>query len=110
VPRNPRYRVHWTHAADRDLESIIEWIARDDTEAAIRILQRIRKAASGLETIPRRGRIVPELEELSLLVYREILAPPWRIIYRISGYHVFVMAVIDSRRNVEDILFERLIR
>ena len=110
MPRRPKYKVHWTHVADRDLESIIEFIARDDTEAAIRILQRIRKAASGLETMPRRGRIVPELEEFSLQIYREILSPPWRIIYRIGGYDVFVMAVIDSRRNVEDILLERLIR
>jgi len=110
VPRKPKYKVHWTHTADRDLESIVEFIARDDTEAASRILQRIRKAASGLGTIPRRGRIVPELEEFSLRIYREILSPPWRIIYRISGYDVFVMAVIDSRRNVEDILLERLIR
>ena len=110
MARKPKYKVHWTHAADRDLESIVEFIARDDTEAAIRILQRIRKAASGLETIPRRGRIVPELEEFSLRIYREILSPPWRIIYRISDYDVFVMVVIDSRRNVEDILLERLIR
>lgn len=111
MPRKAKhYKVHWTQAADRDLESIVEFIARDDIEAAIRILERIRKAASALETIPRRGRIVPELEELSLRIYREILSPPWRIIYRISGYDVFVMVVIDSRRNVEDILLERLIR
>ncbi len=110
MPRKPKYKVHWTHTADRDLEAIVEFIARDDTEAASRILQRIRKAASGLETIPRRGRIVPELEEFSLLIYIEIISPRWRFIYRISGYDVFVMAVIDSRRNVEDILLERLIR
>ncbi len=110
MPRKPKYKIHWTHTSDRDLESIVEFIARDDTEAASRILQRIRKAASGLGTIPRRGRIVPELEEFSLRIYREILSPQWRIIYRISGYDVFVMAVIDSRRNVEDILLERLIR
>ncbi len=110
MPRKPKYKVHWTHTADRDLESIVEFIARDDTKADSRILQRIRIAASGLGTIPRRGRIVPELEEFSLRIYREILSPPWRIICRISGYDVFVMAVIDSRRNVEDILLERLIR
>lgn len=110
MPRKPKYKVHWTYAADRDLESIIEFIARDDTEAAIGILQRIRKAASGLDSTPNRGRIVPELEEFGLRIYRETLSPPWRIIYRISSSDVFVLAVIDSRRNVEDILLERLIR
>jgi len=79
VARRPKYKVHWTDIANKDLESIVEFIARDDTEAAIRILQRIRKAASGLETIPWRGRIVPELEQFSLRIYREILSPPWRV-------------------------------
>lgn len=110
MPGKLKYQVLWTHAADRDLESIIEFIAQDDTEAATRILERIRKAASALGTIPRRGRVVPELEEFGLRIYREILSPPWRVIYRISGDDVFVIAIIDSRRNVEDLLFERLLR
>jgi toxin ParE1/3/4 len=38
------------------------------------------------------------------------LCTPWRIIYRIATPSVFVMTVIDGRRNVEDILLERLTR
>ncbi len=88
----------------------MEFIARDHVDAAIGVLDRIRKAASRLQTMPKRGRIVPELQELGLRIYREVISPPWRIIYKISHDNVFVMVVIDSRRNVEDILIERLIR
>ena len=110
MPKRQRYKVRWTHAAGHDLESIVEFIARDNIDIAIQVLSKLREAASKLKTLPERGRVVPELAEVGLRIYREILCPPWRIIYRISASNVFVMAVIDSRRNVEDILLERLTR
>jgi len=42
--------------------------------------------------------------------YRELIIPPWRVIYRFSGDTVYVLSVLDSRRNLEDVLLERLIR
>ncbi len=110
MPKRQIYRVRWTRAADQDLESIIEFIARDNIRTAIQVLDKIRTVASKLQTLPERGRIVPELSDVGLRRYREMVCPPWRIIYRISDPNVFVMVVIDSRRNVEDILLERLTR
>jgi len=88
----------------------VAFIALDNVNAASQTLQKIRKAASTLQAMPHRGRIVPELKEFGIHIYHEIISPPWRIIYRISDPSIFVMAVIDSRRNVEDILLDRFIR
>lgn len=110
MPGRRRYRVEWTYTADQDLEAIVEFIAQDNVNAAIQVLDRIRNRASKLETMPQRGRVVPELREFGLQLYREVISSPWRIIYRISSQNVFVVAVIDSRRNVEDILLDRLTR
>ncbi|MDD4169451.1 MAG: type II toxin-antitoxin system RelE/ParE family toxin [Desulfotomaculaceae bacterium] len=44
-----------------------------------------------------------------MLNYRELIAPPWRIIYKIEGNKVLVLAVINARRNVEDVLLDRFI-
>jgi len=85
-------------------------MVRDNVNAAIQVLHKIRKAAAKIPAMPNRGRIVPDLKEFGLRIYREILAPPWRTIYQVSDPKVYVMAVIDSRRNVEDILLDRLIR
>jgi toxin ParE1/3/4 len=57
-----------------------------------------------------RGRVVPELRELSLEPWRELLVKPYRIIYRISGPQVLIIAVLDGRRDVEDTLLRRLLR
>lgn len=101
------YHVKWAAVAQSDLKQIIDHIAVDSPDNALGILKKIREEASSLYTFPDRGRIVPELKDQGIHIYREIIVPPWRIIYRISDTNVIVLSVIDSRRNVEDILLDR---
>ena len=104
------YKVYWSEAAEEDLKAIIDYIRGDNPSAANDNLGKIKRKVSNLHTIPQRGRVVPELGEYGILQYREIIVPPWRVIYRISKFDVYVLSVIDSRRNIEDILLERLVR
>jgi len=106
---NPKYKVIWANVADNDLTNIIEYIAEDSPQNALTILKKIRQKASHLSTLPERGRIVPELQDQGIIQYRELIISPWRLIYRISGGKVYVLSVIDSRQNVEDILLKRFI-
>lgn len=104
-----KYDIIWAGVAENDLEEIIEYIAIDSPASALKTLKRIRQKASSLYTLPERGRIVPELQDQGVLLYRELIVPPWRIIYRISEMKVYVLSVLDARQNVEDILLKRLI-
>jgi len=104
------YRVLWAKAAEEDLKSIIEYICIDNPSAARDSLKKIKSKVSCLCSFPQRGRVVPELKDHGILQYRELIIPPWRVIYRISEEQVYVLLVIDSRRNVEDVLLERLVR
>ena len=103
------YQIIWAAVAERDLNEIITFIAIDSPANALKILKKIKRSASSLYTSPKRGRIVPELQNQGILTYRELIVPPWRIIYRISAQDVYVLSVLDSRRNVEDILLKRLV-
>ena len=105
-----KYKVIWSRTAEHDLESIIDYIAEDSPLNAKRVLTKIKSKSSVLYSYPARGRIVPELKEFNILQYREIIVDPWRIIYKITENKVIVMSVIDARRNVEDILLDRLIK
>jgi addiction module RelE/StbE family toxin len=105
-----KYQVIWADIAQRDLKQIIDYIAVDSPDNALQILKKIRQKASSLYTLPDRGRIVPELKDQGIHTYREIIVSPWRIIYRTSDTTVFILSVIDSRRNVEDILLDRFVR
>ena len=106
---NQTYEIIWAVAAENDLKEIIEYIATDSPVNALKILKRIKQKASSLYTLPERGRIVPELKDQGILLYRELIIPPWRIIYRISEMKVYVLSVLDARQNVEDMLLKRLI-
>ncbi len=104
-----KYRILWAEAAEKDLTEIIDYIAIDNPADAAKILQEIKQQAASLYTFPERGRIVPELHENGIHFYRELVIPPWRMIYRISDTDVYLLCVFDSRRNVEDILMNRLV-
>ncbi len=103
------YKIEWAEVAENDLKRIIEYIAQDGPANALKILKKIKQKASSLNTLPERGRIVPELQDQDILIYRELIIPPWRIIFRISEMKVYVLSVLDARQNVEDILLKRLI-
>lgn len=110
MSKRKRFDVIWSDTANSDLESIISFIAQDSLVNATKVLTRIQQKVSLLQYMPQRGRIVPELLKWGLTLYHELIIPPWRIIYRISDNSVYVLSVIDSRRNVEDLLLARLIR
>ena len=55
-------------------------------------------------------RVVPELQQIGVLKYRELIYKRWRIIYKIESDKIFIVVVVDSGRNIEDILFQRLLK
>lgn len=105
---NKEYEVIWSNRASKDLEHIIKYIANDSPFNAPQILKKMREKAASLYVIPERGRIIPELQAQNIRQYRELIMPPWRVVYRISEKSVYVLSVLDSRQNIEDILLQRL--
>jgi len=108
--RKRTLKVVWTRTAEEDLAGLVEFIADDNVETAFAVFERIRKGAAALYDLPERGRIVPELHQNGIVQYRELIISPWRIIYRLDGDTLYVTAVFDGRRNLEDLLLERLSR
>lgn len=106
---NKTCEVIWSNVAENDLKNIIEYIATDSPCNAFRIFKNIKQTASNLYIFPEKGRVVPELRDQGISQYRELIISPWRVIYRISEKIVYVLSVLDSRRNIEDILLKRLI-
>jgi len=102
------YEIVWARVAEKDLIDIIDHISTDSLANALQVFQKIKKKALSLYTMPERCRIVPELRDQGIMQYRELIVPLWRIMFKITDMKVFVLSVIDSRRNIEDILFRRL--
>lgn len=105
-----RYEIVWARRAEDDLREIIDYIAMESPRNALTILEKIKNKAFSLYTMPERCRIVPELKAFGILHYRELIVSPWRIMFRIAAMKIYVLSVLDGRRNIEDILWNRLIR
>lgn len=103
-----RYTVRWAAVAQEDLERIINFVALTSVDNALRVADRIERLAAGLSRFPRRGRVVPELARHGIREWLQLVEQPWRLVHRIDKNRVEVVALIDGRRNLEDLIFERL--
>ena len=108
--RAEKFRVLLMPAAIEDLGAIIEYIGLDDPIAAANVLAAIRSKCRSLELLPLRGSIVPELAKAHYKGYRQLIEAPWRIVYRVEGRTVLVLAVLDGRRDLDAELLERMKR
>jgi len=102
--------VIWTEVAALDLERIATFLASESPLRAAAIIDRIVERAQSLASLPNRGRTPPELRSIGDRTWRELQEPPWRIIYRRLEDVVQIHAVLDGRRNLEDILMERMLK
>ena len=102
------YEVFWSETAENDLLKIIEYIAQESPSNALNILEKIKEQVADLSFFSEKCRIVPELYNQGITLYREMVISPWRVQYRIADSQVFVLSVLDSRQNIEDILLKRL--
>ena len=110
-PQNA-WNVKFTQSAEDDVDAILGFIAeRDGIERAENVLRLFREAKNSLSAFPMRGHFVPELLRLHISEFREIHASVYRFIYQadMSTMEIFIHAVFDGRRHVDEILAERLI-
>ncbi|CAA6800805.1 MAG: Plasmid stabilization protein [uncultured Campylobacterales bacterium] len=103
-------KIIWTKSAVSDLKSIIEYIKIDNKELAKRIFFEIKKECNNVSFFTDRKRIVPELGQIGVINYRENIYKRWRIVYKSDSSKVYVLLVADTRRNLQDILFQRLLK
>lgn len=105
-----KYKVRIDNVAIDDLYAIYRYVANNDSpEKADHLLVNIQKAMLSLETMPARSNHPPEMQRWGIFDFREIFFKPYRVIYEIRNKAVFIHAVIDGRRNCEDILHQRLL-
>lgn len=107
------WKVDNTLQADADIKKIVRFIMdREGPDMGEHILNMFDEAKKGLETLPGRGRIPPEMERINVFTYRECQIPPYRMIYEISEpeNRVYVHMVVDGRRDLPDIMTARLLR
>ena len=104
------FAVWLTKDAARDIEELYDYISEHDSpRKADYVLEQIEKTFSTLSEFPDRGVYPKELLKLGIREYREIFFKPYRIIYRVMDKSVYVLIIVDGRRDMHSLLQRRLL-
>ena len=93
-------KIFWSPLAVERLESIFEYISKDDNVAAHKMINRIFKKVESLSKFPERGKKVPEANREEI---REVFESNYRIIYRLDAKKLFILTI----RNFKQLLLEK---
>lgn len=93
-----RVALIWAAPALDDLDEIAAWIARENEKAAAVLVRRVLDTLDRLREHPSSGRWVPEIRQK---LYREVIVPPCRIIYRPEANDLLIVHVIRSERLLD---------
>lgn len=97
-------QIVWTEPALLDLEQIAEYIAIDKNIAAKQLVSKVFSRIELLKKFPETGRKPPELPKKTR--YREVIAGPCRIFYRVNKNKIYIIYVMRSERLLRQFLLD----
>jgi toxin ParE1/3/4 len=106
-----KYKLLIDPLAKKDIIEIYDYVYYNDSpENAEKLLDNLEKTYLNLEKLPTRGHIPEELKNTGVKRFLEIHFKPYRIIYEIIDATIYVHCILDGRRNMQEILSNRLLR
>jgi toxin ParE1/3/4 len=105
---NPK--IIWSEDAGNELLEIISYIRKNSgkiiaNNISQKIIDKVNKASKNAEG----RRISPLLKEFGITDIHQINVNPWAIYYRVENNIMKIISIIDMRRNLEEILYEKII-
>ena len=91
-----KHTITFADSSVKDLEEIRAWYADQQVpDVGERLLREVFYQVERLADFPECGRVVPEFGAVHL---REIIHPPFRIVYRLDKHRVRIVRVWRSER------------
>jgi toxin ParE1/3/4 len=88
-------KLRWSETAGQDLEAIYDYIAQDNPDAAAVTIEKIIEAAEQLTIHSQIGRLGRHKGT------RELVRPPFVIVYRIKNDVISIETVLHGSRKYE---------
>jgi addiction module RelE/StbE family toxin len=93
-----KYEISITEVAGEDLAEIIEYIANDNSTAAIQLADEIEQRISQLEDFPSMG-ANPRNRSLVNKGYKILIVKDYLVFYVLTGDIVEIRRIISGKRN-----------
>jgi toxin ParE1/3/4 len=105
-----KYKIIWSKDAGEEIFEIISWYKYNvGKSAAQRIYTKINSQIKKLKNMPGIGKKAQILKDIGIHDYRQIVQEHWIIYYKVERESIHIISVIDGRRNLEEILYKKII-
>jgi toxin ParE1/3/4 len=98
-------------SAEQDLKELRRYVVKNFSQTTwLKTYSKLKESIRNLATFPLLGAVPPELESLNMNQYRQIISGMNRVIYEPRADAVYIYMIVDTRRNLETLLMQRLMR
>jgi toxin ParE1/3/4 len=105
-----KYKIIWSKDAGEEIVEIISWYKYNvGKNIAQKIYAKINSQIKKLKDMPGTGKKVQLLKDIGINEYRQIVQDQWVIYYKVAKESIHIISVIDGRRNLEEILYKKII-
>ncbi|MDR1972637.1 MAG: type II toxin-antitoxin system RelE/ParE family toxin [Treponema sp.] len=105
-----KYKINWSKDAGEEFIEIVSWYKYTyGKSVAQKIYLKIKSQVKNLKDMPGMGKSVQILKDIGINDYRQIVQDNWIIYYKVDGQIINIISVIDGRRNLEEILYKKII-
>lgn len=90
--------VEWSSQASQDLESIVDYIAKDSPQYASLFVSDIFRTLDRISAFPNSGRMVPEAGNPAI---REVILGSYRLMFRVGKQKVGLITIHHGARLLD---------
>ena len=102
-------KIIWSEDAGNELLEIISYIKKHSGKIiAKNIHKKIKEKVKDASENAEGRRISPLLKEFGIIDIHQINVNPWSIYYRVENKVMKIISIIDMRRNLEEVLYQKI--
>jgi len=103
-------KIVWSKDAKNELADIIRYIKQNTGKStAEKIKTRFFEEIHKIAEYPQIRRISPALSDFGINHIFQLNVKPWIVYYKLEIGIILILSIIDGRRNLEEILHEKII-
>ena len=105
-----KHEIIWSKDAADELFEIISYIKYNTGKiTAEKIYSKIMNEVKRVSENPAARKIAPLLKEVGINYIHQSNIDPWIIFYRAEKNRMEIISIIDGRRNLEEILYRKMV-
>jgi toxin ParE1/3/4 len=92
--------IVWSPTSQRKIDEIVDYISKDNVDAALALVEEFEKRVQYLKKHPRSGQIVPALNDE--MVRQLVVQSNYLIIYEINQDQIDILTIRPARQDEDD--------